>query len=59
VSLAAADLSGLSRGETERIWLIFVPWIGLAAAALARRRAWLAAQLALALALQAGVRSPW
>ena len=60
ISLAAADLSGLSRGETERIWLIFVPWIGLAAAALvAHRRSWLAAQLALALALQAGVRSPW
>ena len=60
VSLAAADLSGLSRGETERIWLIFVPWIGLAAAALVvHRRSWLAAQLALALALQAGVRSPW
>ena len=60
ISLAAADLSGLSRGETERIWLIFIPWIGLAAAALvAHRRSWLAAQLALALALQAGVRSPW
>lgn len=60
LSLAAADVSGLSRGETERIWLIFVPWIGLAAAALVvHRRGWLAAQLALALALQAGVRSPW
>ena len=60
LSVAAADLSGLSRGETERIWLVFVPWVGLAAAALVvRRRAWLAAQLALAIALQAGVRSPW
>ncbi len=60
VSLAAADVSGLSRGETERIWLIFVPWVGLAAAALVvHRRGWLAAQLALAIALQAGVRSPW
>jgi hypothetical protein len=59
-SLAAADLSGLSRGETERIWLIFVPWIGLAAAALVvHRRGWLAAQLALAIILQATVRSPW
>ena len=60
LSVGAADLSGLSRGETERIWLVFVPWVGLAAAALVvRRRAWLAAQLALAIALQAGVRSPW
>lgn len=58
-SLAAADISGLSRGETERIWLIFVPWIGLAAAALVHRRGCLAAQMALAIALQAGVRSPW
>ena len=59
MSVAAADLSGLSRGETERIWLIFVPWIGLAAAALVHQRRWLALQLALAIALQAGVRSPW
>jgi len=59
-SLALADLSGLSRGETERIWLVFIPWIGLATAALVtQRRGWLAAQVALAIALQVGVRSPW
>lgn len=59
-SLAFADLSGLSRGETERIWLVFVPWIGLGAAALVvHRRGWLAAQLALAVVIQATVRSPW
>ncbi|MGH2919486.1 MAG: hypothetical protein ACRDLS_12950, partial [Solirubrobacteraceae bacterium] len=58
-SLAAADLSGLSRGETERIWLIFVPWIGLAAAAVVRQRGWLALQLGLAIVIQATVRTPW
>ncbi len=64
VAVAAADLSGLSRGETERIWLPFTPWILLAAAALASARGrpcrgWIAAQAALALALAAGTRSPW
>jgi hypothetical protein len=59
-TVALADLSGLSRGETERIWLPFVPLLLCATAALTvRRRGWLAAQLALALALQVGIRSPW
>jgi len=58
-AVALADLSGLSRGETERIWLLFVPWLLTATAAHARSRPWLAAQLALALALQVGIRSPW
>jgi methylthioxylose transferase len=49
----------MSKGETERIWLHLVPWLLVATAALQRRRGWLAAQLALALALQLGVRSPW
>jgi methylthioxylose transferase len=59
VAVAAADLSGFSRGETERIWLPFAPWFLLAAGALPRARAWLAAQVTLALALQAGVHTPW
>jgi hypothetical protein len=58
-ALAVAELSGLSRGETERIWLPFAPWLLLACAALRVPRAWLAAQLALAIALQVGVRGPW
>ena len=60
-ALAACMLSGLSKGEVERIWLPYVPWILVATAGLGLRagRGWLAAQLALALALQAGVRSPW
>jgi len=61
VAVALADLSGLSRGETERIWLPFVPWLLTATAALParRQRGWLAAQVALALALQVGIRTPW
>ena len=58
-ALAVADLSGLSKGETERIWLPFAPWLLLATAALRAPRGWLAAQLALAICLQIGVRSPW
>lgn len=59
-AVAIADLSGLSRGETERIWLPFVPLLLCATAALSSgRRAWLGTQLGLALALQVGIRSPW
>ncbi len=59
VALVAADLSGMSKGETERIWLHFAPWLLVATAALRRSRGWLAAQVGLALALQVAVRSPW
>lgn len=63
-AVALADLSGMSRGETERIWLLFVPWLLAATAVLALasarlRAGLLGAQLALALGLQAGIRSPW
>ena len=59
-----ADLSGMSKGEVERIWLPFVPWILLAGGALAgvtaaRARGWLALQAAAALTLQTLVRTPW
>ena len=59
LALAAADLSGMSKGETERIWLHLVPWLLVATAALTRTRAWLAVQIGLALLLQLAVRSPW
>jgi methylthioxylose transferase len=57
----AADLSGLSKGEVERIWLIFVPWILVACATIDLRRArgMLALQGLAALAIQTGVRTPW
>ena len=57
----AANLSGLSKGEVERIWLIFVPWILVACATfdLRRARGMLALQGLVALAIQSGVRTPW
>lgn len=55
-----ADLSGLSKGEVERIWLPFVPWLTVAAAVLARRsRRWLALQAGTGLLLQVALDSPW
>jgi hypothetical protein len=62
LALAIAALSGMSKGEVERIWLPFSIWLLPAGAALAvGRRAswWLGAQLAFAIGLQTLVRSPW
>jgi hypothetical protein len=57
VAVAAANLSLLSKGEVERIWLPFVPLLGLAAPG--DRRGWLVVQAVLALGLQAWLRSKW
>ncbi|WP_049569039.1 hypothetical protein [Streptomyces sp. SBT349] len=48
-----ADLSGMSKAETERIWLPFAVWLVPAAALLPRRgiRWWLAAQAVLGVAV--------
>ncbi|GAA4228219.1 glycosyltransferase family 39 protein [Actinomadura meridiana] len=56
----ALDLSGVTKGEVERIWIPYAVWI-IPAAALHRppARGWLAAQALTALALQALVLSPW
>jgi hypothetical protein len=53
VAILAADLSGLSKAEVERIWLPFAVWLMVATAALPQRnrRGWLAAQAATALAV--------
>ncbi|MFJ7995764.1 hypothetical protein ACIQ7D_01070 [Streptomyces sp. NPDC096310] len=50
-ALLAADLSGMSKAETERIWLPFTLWLPTAAALLPARgrREWLIAQASLAL----------
>ena len=56
-AVAAADVSQMSRGEVERIWLPFVPWLALAAPG--HRRGWLVVQVAVALALQSLLASPW
>jgi hypothetical protein len=56
-AVVVANLSQVSRGEVERIWLPFVPWLALAAPG--DRRGWLATQAGLALLLQATLVSPW
>jgi hypothetical protein len=56
-----ADLTLLSKGEVERIWLPWIPWVLVATAALplARRGRWLGAQAATGIALQLALRSTW
>ena len=53
VVVAIADLSGMSKGEVERIWLPFWPFVALLAAQVpaAERRWWLAGQALIALAI--------
>jgi len=57
VAVVLAHLSQMSRGEVERIWLPFVPWLALAAPG--DRRGWLAVQAAVALTLQSTLASAW
>ncbi|MER5475852.1 hypothetical protein ABT026_02520 [Streptomyces sp. NPDC002734] len=59
LALLAADLSGMSKAETERIWLPFAIWLLPACALLPRPRAWLAAQAALALLLNHLLLTGW
>ncbi|NEK86541.1 hypothetical protein GCU60_12370 [Blastococcus saxobsidens] len=56
-----ADLTGVVRGETERIWLPFELWVLTATAFLPARarRPWLAASVLLAIAIEVGVRLEW
>ncbi|MFE1325640.1 hypothetical protein ACFW7K_03720 [Streptomyces sp. NPDC058735] len=59
LALLVADLSGMSKAETERIWLPFALWLLPSCALLPRPRAWLAAQAALALALNHLLLTGW
>nr|WP_162684112.1 hypothetical protein [Streptomyces populi] len=59
LSLLVADLSGMSKAETERIWLPFALWLLPSCALLTRPRAWLVAQAALALLLNHLLRTGW
>lgn len=60
LALLVADLSQLSKAEVERIWLIFYPWLAIAAASMIRGRAfWVAAQAVTAILLQAALVSKW
>ncbi|MEU4311383.1 hypothetical protein [Nocardia sp. NPDC024068] len=60
-AIAAADISGLSKAETERIWLPFDMWLLVATAFLpaARTRPWLAVQAAGAVILVHLLKTNW
>ena len=64
-ALLTSHLSQFTKGEVERIWLIFYPWIALAGAALVvRSRRWSGAavvgvQATCAIGLQAALLSKW
>ncbi|MDX3454617.1 hypothetical protein PV396_22180 [Streptomyces sp. ME02-8801-2C] len=54
-----ADLSGMSKAETERIWLPFAMWLLPACAFLTHPRAWLTAQATLALLINHLLLTAW
>ncbi|MEX5717995.1 hypothetical protein [Geodermatophilus maliterrae] len=60
-AVLVSDLTGLVRGEVERIWLPFTVWLLAATAALParQRRGWLAASAVLAVAVEVAVRLEW
>jgi hypothetical protein len=57
--VVVADLSGFSKGEVERIWLPFVPWVTVAAAVLPERKPWLIASGCTAVALTVVLEARW
>ncbi|MER7727464.1 hypothetical protein [Streptomyces sp. NPDC096323] len=61
LALLAADLSGMSKAETERIWQPFMLWLLPAAALLPSkgRRGWVAAQAVVALAVNHLLWTGW
>jgi hypothetical protein len=61
IAVLAADLSGLSKAEVERIWLPFAMWLIAATGLLPARQArwWLAAQAVLALGVNHLLLTTW
>jgi hypothetical protein len=59
LALLVADLSGMSKAETERIWLPFALWLLPAGAFLTAPRAWLAGQAVLALLVNHLLLTGW
>jgi hypothetical protein len=61
LAIVAADLSGMSKAETERIWLPFTLWLPATAGLLPRNdhRAWLAAQGCAALLINHLLLTSW
>jgi hypothetical protein len=58
-ALLVADLSGMSKAETERIWLPFALWLLPSCALLTGPRAWLTAQAVLALLINHLLFTGW
>jgi len=56
-----SDVTGLVRGETERIWLPFTVWLPVAAAFLPvrQRRFWLMAAVVTAIVVEVAIRTEW
>lgn len=61
LAMLIANLTGFFRGEVERIWLPFMPWVIIAAALLPKRHrpTWLAVQLGFGIVVQSMVVSLW
>ncbi|MEP6658445.1 MAG: hypothetical protein ABJD24_00840, partial [Acidimicrobiales bacterium] len=63
VCVLVADFSGLSKAETERIWLLYMPWLAVAAgfvtASERGARCWLGIQAAAAIVVQVALVSKW
>jgi hypothetical protein len=59
LAIACADLSMLSKAETERIWLPFTMWLTAAPALLPSHRWWLALNVTGALALNHFILTTW
>ncbi|WAZ24820.1 hypothetical protein STRCI_006274 [Streptomyces cinnabarinus] len=58
-AMLVADLSGMSKAETERIWLPFALWLLPSCAFLTGPRGWLAVQAGLALLVNHLLRTGW
>jgi hypothetical protein len=58
-AILLADVSGMSKGEVERIWLPFAVWLVIPCARLPHARHWLAAQAGLALAVNHLLLTVW
>lgn len=59
IAILVADLSGLSKAETERIWLPFAIWLLAGTTRLDHHRRWLTAQAVTALAVNHLVLTNW
>lgn len=61
LAILIADLTGLAKGEVERIWLPFYPWIATATECLPRRSRsfWLATQVVTTFTITYVMRTDW